>query len=444
MATGKITKRAVDAIPAPTMGKRSYLWDETLKGFGMMVTDTGSRSYLVQYRVGGRGSPTRRVTIGKHGSPWTPDGARDRAAELLEQVRRKIDPFDAERAVVAAAKEETKARARAAAELTTLAFSTVADAYVERTKKKLRRWPEQQRIIERDLKPAFGMSPLPSISADDINDQIAKVSERGSSAALKAYVALRAIYAHAHEKHRKLFPKSASPFDQVSRPEGGGERDRYLTDAELKVMWEATNVLGWPFGPIYRLLLLTGMRLREVAEGHWSEIDLAEKRWNVPAERTKNGKPHWVHLSPEVVVIIKGLPHVSGKDGQDFIFTTTGETAVSGFSRAKSRLDRAMLAIMRNDALDREDDPENEKLAPFVVHDTRRTIARGCQRFGTSPEVTERMLGHVSEVERGLKGTYQVYKYEPERIAATNRWAKELNKAITGSTVRIVKLRGAA
>ena len=444
MATGKITKRAVDAIPSPTMGKRNYLWDETLKGFGVMVTDAGSRSYLVQYRVGGRGSPTRRVTIGKHGSPWTADRARDRAAELLEQVRRKVDPFDAGREAVAAAKAETEAKERAASELQKLAFDRVADAYVERAKKKLRRWSEQQRIIDRDLKPAFGSTPLSSISADDINDQLTKVGERGSSAALKAYVALRAIYAYAHETQRRLFPKSASPFDQVTRPAGGGERVRYLTDAELRVMWEATKVLGWPFGPIYQLLLLTGMRLREVAEGHWSEIDTAEKRWNVPGERTKNGLLHWVHLSPEALAIIKELPRIAGKDGQDFIFTTTGDSPVSGFSRAKSRLDKAMLAIMQNDARDGDGDPDVVKLSPFVIHDTRRTIARGCQRFGTSPEVTERMLGHVSEVERGLKGTYQVYKHEPERIAATNRWAKELNKVVTGSTVRVVKLRGAA
>jgi hypothetical protein len=93
MATGKVTKRAVEAVPVPAQGKREHLWDDTLKGFGVMVTDRGARSYLVQYRVGGRGSPTRRVTIGKHGSPWTAERARARAAELLEQVRRKVDPF---------------------------------------------------------------------------------------------------------------------------------------------------------------------------------------------------------------------------------------------------------------------------------------------------------------------------------------------------------------
>lgn len=446
MATGRITKRAVDAVAFPPMGKRSYLWDDTLKGFGLMVTDSGSRSYLIQYRVGGRGSPTRRVTIGKHGSPWTPDGARDRAAELLEQVRRKVDPFDAERQLVANAKAKIAAEAKAAAELSKLAFSTLADRYVDSAKKTLRRWSEQQAIINRDLKPAFGDTPLTAISPDDINDHLAKVAERSTSAALKAYVALRAIYAFAHKTYRKLFPKSLLPFDEIIRPEGGIERDRYLTDAEVRVMWEATKVLGWPFGPIYQLLLLTGMRLREVAEGRWSEIDLAEKRWKLPAgPRTKNGLAHWVHLSPAAVAIIKDLPRVCGDDGEDFIFSTTGgKSAVSGFSRAKSRLDKSMLAILRADAEDAGDDPKRVKIAPFVVHDTRRTIARACQRFGTAPEVTERMLGHVGEVERGLKGTYQVYKHEPERVAATEKWAKELHRVIAGQTMRVVRLRGAA
>jgi hypothetical protein len=93
MSTGRVTKRAVEALAVPAQGKREHLWDDTLKGFGVMVTDRGARSYLVQYRIGGRGSPTRRVTIGKHGSPWTAERARDRAVELLEQVRRKVDPF---------------------------------------------------------------------------------------------------------------------------------------------------------------------------------------------------------------------------------------------------------------------------------------------------------------------------------------------------------------
>ena len=260
MAVGRITKRAVDALPPPSGGKRAYLWDDTLKGFGCMVTSKGAKSYIIQYRVGGRGSQTRRVTIGRHGSPWTPDRARDRAAELLEQVRRKIDPFDAEREAVKAAKKASDERAEQEAAKLNLAFSLVADAYMTGAKKSLRRWQEQQAVIDRDLRPAFANTPLPDIAPDDISEHLAKVAERSPSASLKAYIALRAIYAHAHKTQRKLFPASKSPFAEVTRPEAGGKRDRHLNNAEVRLMWEASKVLGWPFGPIYQLLLLTGIR----------------------------------------------------------------------------------------------------------------------------------------------------------------------------------------
>lgn len=441
MATGRITKRAVDAIPPPPAGKRAYLWDDTLKGFGCMATDKGVKSYLVQYRIGGRGSPTRRVTIGRHGSPWTPDGARDRAAELLEQVRRKVDPFDTQREELSATRAAKEAQAKADAALAKLAFGMVADGYIAKAKKTLRRASEQEQVINRDLRPVFGPTPLPSITADEITDHLGKVAERSTSAALKAYVALRAIYGFAHDKHRKLFPKSASPLAEVERPKAGGQRERHLNDRELRLLWEASRVVGWPFGPIYQLLILTGLRLREVAEGHWSEIDLEEHRWNIPGARMKNGKAHWVHLSAPAMAIIKDLPRVC-KDDADFIFSTNGETAVSGFSRAKSRLDAAMGKIAAADAADAETQPD--KTVPFVVHDLRRTFARGCQRGGYPPEVVERLLGHITDTESGLKGVYQTYGFEAERVEATDKWAARVLRIVQGGSARVVKLRGAA
>jgi integrase len=441
MATGSISKRAVDAIALPEPGKRSYLWDATLKGFGCMVTDKGVRSYLIQYRIGGRGSPTRRVTIGRHGSPWTPTTARDRASELLEQVRRKVDPFDAERQALQAAKTEAKARLDADAALAKLAFNVAADDYIAKAKKSLRRATEQEQVIDRDLRPAFGGTPLPLLTSDDINDQLVKVGERSPSAALKAYVALRAICAHAHDRHRKLFPKSASPLAEVDRPKAGGQREHHLSDRDIRLLWEAARVLGWPFGPIYQLLLLTGLRLREAAEGNWSEIDLTDRRWNLPGDRVKNGKAHWVHLSPPAVSIIEGLPRVC-TEKSDLMFTTNGDTPVSGFSRAKSRLDVAMTKIAKADADDAETQPE--KINTFVIHDLRRTFARGCQRLGYPPEVIERLLGHITDTESGLKGVYQTYGFEAERVEATERWAQRVSGIVAGGGARVVHLRGAA
>ena len=109
MATGKITKTTVCELVPPAAGK-AFLWDHKIAGFGVFVTPTGSRSYILQYRMGGRGSPTRRYTIGRHGSPWTPEAARRRALELLYQVHQGIDPLQAEQEarVVAVADEKLR------------------------------------------------------------------------------------------------------------------------------------------------------------------------------------------------------------------------------------------------------------------------------------------------------------------------------------------------
>lgn len=360
----------------------------------------------------------------------------------MEQIWRKVDPFEAQREALKAAKADKEAAAKTFASLAKLAFGQVANDYMASARKRLRRADEQSKIIDRDLRPAFADTPLQSISAEDINEQLGKVGERSASAALKAYVALRAIFAHAHKKHRKLFPVNASPFADVDRPAAGGQRERHLEDKEIRLFWEATRVLGWPFGPIYQLLLLTGTRLREVAQGHWSEINLEEKRWYLPGERTKNGKAHWVHLSPAAIAIIKDLPRVCKEDAPDFIFTTNGETPVSGFSRAKRRLDVAVAKILAADAEDAGE--TTPKLNPFVIHDLRRTFARGCQKLGYPPEIVERLLGHVTDTESGLKGVYQTYGFEPERVEATNKWADRVRRIVDGCSARVVKLRGAA
>lgn len=442
MATGKITKTSVDGVAVPAIGKREYLWDATLKGFGVMVTDKGTRSYIVQYRIGGRGNPTRRVKIGHHGSPWTADTARKRAEEILEQVRKAIDPFDAEKTRLEGQRRERTEREQQQAMMSKLAFSVIAAEYVIASKKTLRRWQEQERVIERDLTPSFGDTPLPAITADDINDCVAKAGDRASSAALKAYSALRSIfsYVHEHRQHKRLFPKSASPFADVSRPEGGGKRSGFLSNNDLRLMWAACDDIGWPFGAIYRLLLLTGLRLREVAEGRWSEIDLEGGNWLIPKERMKNGEPHWVALSPQAIEIIEALPRI---DKCDLMFSTNGKTPVSGFSRAKSRLDAAMLKIAKKEAKATGGKADDVTLPAFVVHDSRRTFARGCQIAGVAPEIIERMLGHVTHTKSGLKGVYQVFEFEGERRAAFAAWGQRLLSLSAGGG-NVVALREVA
>ena len=96
----KLTKRGVDAV-APA-SRDVLVWDTELKGFGLKVTPAGAKVYLIQYRMGGRGTPVRRYTIGRHGSPLTPDSARAEAGRLLGQVRNRIDPAKEKKRAAAA------------------------------------------------------------------------------------------------------------------------------------------------------------------------------------------------------------------------------------------------------------------------------------------------------------------------------------------------------
>lgn len=437
MATGKITKEAVEGLPPPPLGKRAYLWDETLKGFGVMVTDRAVRSYIIQYRMGGRGTATRRVTIGKHGSPWTPKRARDRAAELLEQVRRKVDPFDAQRAVVAAAQADREASVVARKTAEKLAFSTFADRYVEKYAKanQPKTWRDTESVIRRDLKPYFVDKPVTKITAPEIDELLEQVAERGESASLKAYKAMRGVMTYAFERH--LIP--ASPMASMKPPAKVAKRDRSLSDNELRLVWLAAGSLGYPFGPLIRLLILTGQRLREVAELPWAELNLPERKWLLPANRTKNGVATLVPLSDPAMSIVTDLPRIksdAGKGKPLIAFTTTGDTPVSGFSKIKGRLDATMLEIARKEA--RDAGADDDAVAALAIehwqfHDLRRTLASGCQRLGVKLEVSEAILNHVSGTKSGIAGVYHVYKYEDEKRSALDAWARIVNNAVSSA-----------
>lgn len=431
MAIGKITKETVDAVLVPAKGRRRYLWDATLKGFGLMVTDKGARSYIVQYRIGGRGNPTRRVTIGKHGSPWTPTKARDRAAEILEDVRRKQDPFDKQLAALDAIKQEKKLREATAKRIAVLAFSTVAADYIERdAKKRLKSWREIERVIKKELVPVFGSRLLTEIDASEIIETLEDIGERSLGICRHSHSALSAVFKYATTRHVKLFPKSISPMIDVPAPAPSVERKHYLNDAELVLLWNSTFELGWPFGEIYRLLILTGQRRCEVGHLVKPELNLEDMRWLIADGRTKNKREHLVPLVGSAVDIIKTLPTM--KSSKQLLFTTKGETPVSGYSRAKMRIDDIMKKAATKEGI---------SLRPWTVHDIRRTVATGMQSLGVKLEVTEEVLNHKTGSRTAIARRYQVYEYEAEKRAALETWERHLLSLVSGqSNDNVIKL----
>src|SRR5262249_21989719 len=132
-------------------------------------------------------------------------------------------------------------------------------------------------------------------------------------------------------------------------------RQRVLNDAEIRALWQATEGPGYPAAPFVRLLLLTGQRLREVAEMRWNEVDLERALWTIRPERMKGDAAHEVPLTHAAVEILNALPRWIGP----CVFSTTGgERPISGFSKLKLKID-AVIA---------------KPIEPWRFHDLRRTM----------------------------------------------------------------------
>ena len=198
---------------------------------------------------------------------------------------------------------------------------------------------------------------------------------------------------------------AASPVAGVTPPVAEKARDRILTGDEILQFWKATTELGYPFGDLAKMLLLTGQRRNEVAQMTWGELDLDRALWTLPGERTKNRKPHEVPLSDAAMGIIAAMPRIQTAGG--FVFTSNGRTRIANFSRGKTALDSAMHG-------------ENH----WTLHDLRRTAASGMARLGIALPVIEKALNHSSGSFRGIVSVYQRHSYADEKRNALQAWAR--------------------
>jgi integrase len=174
---------------------------------------------------------------------------------------------------------------------------------------------------------------------------------------------------------------------------------------------------------VFKLLLLTGQRREEAGGMRWAEVDLDAGTWTIAKERAKNGKAHLVDLSREAERLLDPLGDAAAArraaDGE-FVFSCTGITPVSGFSKAKARIDGRMKALL------------GEKFQPWRTHDLRRTAASGMAALGFQPHIIERVLNHVSGAQGGLVGVYQRHEYRGERKAAIMAWGAHVTDIVSG------------
>src|SRR5262249_56811672 len=172
-----------------------------------------------------------------------------------------------------------------------------------------------------------------------------------------------------------------------------------------------------------QLLALRGQRRDEVGQMRWSEVDLEKRLWTLPPERVKNRKPHEVPLSEAALATLKGLPRI---DGSSFVFTFSGASPATGFSKAKLKFDALLPADM----------------PAWRLHDLRRTCASGLARLGIKLPVIEKVLNHSSGSFAGIVGVYQKHSFASEKAAALQTWGDFLTALIAGKSGKVMRLRG--
>jgi integrase len=390
--------------------KRREVPDGRIAGLYLVLQPSGARSWALRFRA--NGTP-KKLTLGPYPTIDLAT-ARKRAQEALGDVAGGKDP--------AADKQASRATARAERTDDDNRVERVAEAFIKRHVKLSGKvganWgAEVERLFKVEILPRIGAKRIGDIKKNDILAILDAIADRGSPiTANRTLAVLKKFFTWAADARGLIV---VSPCKGVKAPASETSRDRVLGDDEIRAAWRAFDEVGWPFGPIGKLLLLTGARRSEIAKATWSEIDLAAKTLTLPGSRTKNGDPNMIPLSDAAVEILEALPRVEGKAG--FVFTTTGgAVAVSGFTYFMQAVERSMAV-------------ELGKAPPrWVLHDLRRTVATNLQRLGVRLEVTEAILNHLSGSRAGIVGVYQRHNWADEKRAALDAWARQLDAIIEG------------
>jgi integrase len=430
----KLTAKVIRGLQLPD-GKSDHLfWDDEIPGFGLRVRAGGSRSFVFQYALGDK---QRRLSLGaatqesfaKHKDE---PGIREKAAQLHAKVKLGQDP----------AGDKTDARKRASD-----TFETIAKRFLAAKKAELRpgSYDQIRRHIETYAKTLNGLH-MAKISRRDIATAIGAVKNNsGAVTSNRVRSTLSALFSWAMSEG--IDGIEGNPVAGTNKSEERA-RERVLKDHELRAIWKHAG--DDHYGAIIRLLMLTGQRADEIASLQWSEItevtvpakritdtvvlvQFTIKAMELPAERTKNKRPHIIPLSDSAAEILAAQPRRADDDGKlrELVFGV-GQQGFSGWSRCKERLDERIAKDL------------GAPLDHWTPHDLRRTASTLMNdRLGVLPHVVEAILNHVGGAKAGVAGVYNKALYLRERVEALNLWADHLTAIVEGQESNVTPLKRA-
>lgn len=389
----KLTTKAVDAAKAAQ--SRREISDDLTRGLYLVVQPSGSKSWAVRYRVGGK--PVKE-TIGAYPAVSLAD-AREEARQRVAMVGKGVDPR---------AEREAKRQAEAEAKANTVA--AVASDFIRLyCQRRNRSWREQEAILRRHVLPRLGDLSIDAVRRRDVARVLDELGHMPQAARV-TLAALRKMFNWAIERGIvEANPCTVIKAAPIRR------RDRVLSDDELQRVWHAADTAGYPFGGYVKMLILTGCRRGEIAGLRWSDID--GDVFTIAAENYKTGRPHVVPLSRLALEVLASVPQI---EGVSHVFAGRGDVAMSGFSKRKA----ALVAAAGVD---------------FDLHDLRRTLRTGLSRLRVPFEVAERCLGHTPA---GVSAHYDMHAYLAEKRDALEAWARHVEGLIRPTTANVVNLRG--
>jgi integrase len=453
-----LNDRILKALKPAPKDETYDLWDAVVPGFGVRVSETGRKTFILIARFPGSKNPTRRA-IGLYGALTLAEG-RNTARDWIELIRRGKDPkVEEERKRI----EEERLRSNS--------FSRVVEDYIKFTvigTDPTRPRQRQGRRVARELRefavPALGGGkPISEITQSDVQKAIKRVRDHGTHGALAEYgvkvnrpktktggapgqawnhlAMLKAFFVWVIEQNEYgLHQSPAAGIKGKTLLGARRARDRALSPLELAALWRATRRLKYPFRQVYRLLILSGLRLAEVVEASWPEFNLKDRLWVIPSARMKGidgkARAHTVPLTGDMLAILDEVPRF--KRG-DYLFSLSlGSRPAIVADKIKQRIDARMLRTLRALARLEGRDPGRVRLEPWVNHDLRRTVRSEMSRLRIDHDVKEAILAHAKP---GLVGVYDQYELLDEKRDALERWGARVREIVQPAPVNVVKLR---
>lgn len=376
-----LTDSKVASIKPPATGQDEHP-DLKVTGLRLRVGITGKKSWIVRKRHGDRMICS---TLGEY-PRLSVANARKAAEEKFDQLNKRG---------VEGAKRT---------------FGDATKAWVEKKKadaKRNRSIDQQQRRLELHVLPKWKDKRIAEIERADVRDLIKGVN--GGAALKNAVLAnVSAVFRHALAEEDWIDVNPAAGLPRQNE----NPRDRVLGMDEIRRVWHAADQLPYPFGPYIKTMLLTAQRRTEVASMKWADINVGNGTWIMQAADTKAARRHLVALSGPMIELLEALPRLGA-----YVFSTDGETHISGYAKLKAQLDEIVGPIER-----------------WRLHDIRRSVSTELARLGFSDELRGRVMNHSKE---GVTDRhYTVYDFAKQKQEVLDAWGNELLEVEVDNVIR--------